>query len=280
MNNPIAEAFLRSAVFPAAVATVAVFVTGKLKDPLRARLHALIVGLAFFAGSYLLLGRMNFPPKEAFESIAYAGLACAAFVILFPFPKQAPYILRAVIVFLLGLLLLWHIKDQLNTEMYKRNMIAFFCLGLGTWSIYERQAQKVNMLTLIGLPLITCIALSLILLFSASASFSQQVAILCALLGGMAAVALVSPGFLSKGAFVPFVSILPILIMAAGHFYLQANPWTMVALCIPYLLVWIRGWLSFLPVNPILEFVILAIAAILPLAYFVHGAYVKAGPLY
>ncbi len=278
--SPIVAALIRSAAIPAAAVAVAVLLTGKFKDPLRARLHAIFIAIGFFVGTYLLIGRMNFPPKESIESIAYVGLACAIFVLAFPFPRQAPYIFRAVVVFLFGLLLLWHIRNQLDSEVLKRNMIAFFCLGLGTWSIYERQAEKVNLLTLIGMPLITCTCLSFILLFNASASFSQQVTVLCAILGGVMAVALVWPGRVAKGAVVPFLTILPILIMAAGHFYLQVNPWTMVMLCLPYLFVWIRGWLSFIPANPIVEFVIMATMALIPLGYFMYNAYKQAGPLY
>lgn len=278
--SPIAAALLRSAAIPAVVVAIAVLLTGGLKDPFRSRLQALCIGAAFFVGTYLLLGRMNFPPTESIESIAYTALALAAFVLVFPFPNQAPYLLRAAVVFLLGLLLLWHIRDQLGSDVLKRNMIAFFCLGLGTWSIFERQVQRVNVLSLIGLPLITASCLSFILLFGASASSSQQVTILCAILGALAAVSFVCPGKVAKGAIVPFLTIFVIVIMASGHFYQQVNPWTMVFLCLPYLLVWIRRWLSFLPANPIVEFIILAALALGPLGYFMWDAFKKAGPLY
>lgn len=278
--SPIVAAFLRSAALPAVVVTIAVFLTGRMKDPLRSRLQALFLGIGFFVGVYLLMGRMSLPPHDAIESLAYAALAASLFVLMFPFANQAPYLLRAVVVFLLGLLLLWHIRDQLGSDAAKRNMIAFFCLGLGTWSIYERQVQKVNVLTLIGMPLITATCLSFVLLFNASASFSQAVSILCTLLGGLMAISLIWPGRVGKGAVVPFVTVFPILIMAAGIFYLNVNPWIMITICLPYLLVWIRGWLKFIPMNPVLEFSILAVTAGAPLAYYMYNLYRAAGPLY
>lgn len=278
--SPIVAAFLRSAALPAVLVVIAVFLTGKMKDPLRSRLQAVFLGVGFFVGVYLLMGRMSFPPHDAIESIAYAALVAALFVVIFPFANQAPYLLRAAVVFLLGLLLLWHIRDQLGSDAAKRNMIAFFCLGLGTWSIYERQVQRVNLLSLIGMPLITATCLSFVLLFNASASFSQGVSILCALLGGVMAVSLVWPGRVAKGAVVPFLTVFPILIMAAGIFYLNVNPWTMITICLPYLLVWIRGWLKFLPNQPVLEFAILVIAGGAPLAYYMYNLFKAAGPLY
>ncbi len=278
--SPLVASFLQSAAMPAALVTIAVFLTGNMKDPLRARLQALFLGVGFFVGTYLLISRMSFPPHDALESLAYAALACAAFVWIFPFAHQAPYLLRAAIVFLLGLLLLWHIRDQLGTDVAKRNMLAFFCLGLGTWSIYERQAQRVNILTLIGMPLIAITCLSFIMLFNSSASFSQAVSILCTILGGMVAIALIAPSRIAKGAVVPFLTIFPILIMTAGNFYLNVNPWVLITICLPYLIVWIRRWLSFIPDKPIVEFAILAIAAGAPLAYYMYNQFKAAGPLY
>jgi hypothetical protein len=278
--SPILAAFLRCALAPAAVTAVAVLAVGGLKDPLRARLQALFLALGFAAGNYLLQGRLAFPPTDAAEGLTFAALGCAFFVLLFPTPNQAPYLFQALMVALLGALVLWNLRAQLDTYVHKRNLAAFFCLGLGVWSIYERKIQSVNLLSLIGLPLISATALSFMLLFGASASFSQMVSILCALLGAMAAISLVLPGQLARAALVPFLSIFIILIMAAGHFYLDINPWKMVFLCVPFVFVWIRDWFPFVSKNPVVEFIFLAVMSLLPLGYLLYNSFVSAGPLY
>lgn len=278
--SPIVAAFVKSALIPAAAVAATVFLTGGIKEPLRSRIHALLIAAGFIVGHYLLIGRLGFPPSDVAESLSYAALGAAAFVWIYPQVQQAPYLVRALFVLALGALVLWQIRGELRTEGGMRNSIAFFCLGLGIWSIFERNVHRLNMLSIIGLPLIAAACLSFILLFGASASYSQMVQILCALLGGLFVLSIFWPGRIGKAAVVPFVSIFLILIMAAGHFTLNINPWKMVILCIPFLFIWTRAWFPFIPRNPIIEFLILAVLSLLPLIYFVWNSYVEAGPLY
>jgi hypothetical protein len=278
--SPILATFIQSALIPAAVVTGAVFLTGGLREPLKSRVQALLLAAGFIVGHYLLLGRLGFPPSDVAESVSYAALAAAAFVWIYPQAHQAPYMVRALFVLALGALVLWPLRQELKTDMGLRNAVAFFCLGLGIWSIFERNVQRLNLLSLLGLPLIAASCLSFTLLFGASASFSQMVQILCALLGGLFVLSLLWPGKISRAAIAPFASLFLVLIMAAGHFSLNINPWKMVILCIPFVFIWTRSWYPFIPKNPVVEFLILAIMSLLPLAYLMWDSFVAAGPLY
>lgn len=279
--SPIVEAFLISAFLPAVVATIALFVLGGMKEPLRSPMQALVIALAFMAGSYLLLKRMNFPPKDVNESFGWAALLLAFFVAMAPRSLNYRYGLRALFVIGVGSLLLWHIgKALLNSPPHHRNMLAFFFLGLGVWSIMERTSNRVKPLTLMLLPLIVASALSIYALLSGSAVFSQLVTILCALIGGSLVLGWMFPKRLSTVAWVPFLSVFIIGFMAAVHFYLGTNPWQLIWLCIPFALLWIRGWLKFIPANAVIEAVIFAILSIIPLGALLWTHSKTVGPLY
>lgn len=278
--SPLVASFLRTALVPATVATVLIFALGSLRDPWRARLQALVFALAFVVGNSLLIGRLAFPPADVGESLSLAALVVALFVFIFPRAHEAPYLVRALFVVLLEALVLYHLGHALKSTVNTRNLLAFFFLGLGVWSIFERNVERVNLLTLIGLPLMTATGLSFILLFSASATLSQTVSILCTIAGGLLGVAVLTPGRLSRAAVAPFLSVFVIMLMIAGHFYLGVNPWKMVYLCIPYLFIWCRNWLKFIPSQPVIEFLILAALAAGPLGYFLYDAFKNAGPLY
>ncbi|MGZ3723135.1 MAG: hypothetical protein ACXVA9_09405, partial [Bdellovibrionales bacterium] len=209
-----------------------------------------------------------------------AALALTAFVWISPRPIGSRYLIRAIFVVVLGWLALWPLRDSLHGHTQLRNLLAFFFLGLGTWSIIERASQKVQPLTLIALPLISATALSMLLLFKGSASMAQLVSVLCTLLGGVLALTLVYPKRVSAAAVLPFVSVFIVLFMASGHFYLDINPWHMIYLCAPFLLLWIRGWIPFIPRAPVPEALILSIICGAPLGYFIWNVYKTAGPLY
>ncbi|NJM10186.1 MAG: hypothetical protein HC883_04775 [Bdellovibrionaceae bacterium] len=280
MDSPIVAAFIRSAVVPAFVATVLVFVTGFLKDPWRTRLQGLILALGFSAGIYALISRMHFPPTDAAEAFACGALLLAVFIFWNPRPLGQRYLVRGLFVLALGAILLWPLRQAISNPVHHRNLVAFFCLALGVWSIVEKSAGRVRPATLILLPLIAATALSLLMLFSASASFSQSVTVLCACMGGLLLLSLVVPSKLGLSALVPFLSVFVILLMAAGHFYLDINPWHMIYLCFPYLVLWIRELLGFVPRKTVPEAIILGAVSAAPLAYFVYNVGVKAGPLY
>jgi hypothetical protein len=280
MDSPIVAAFIRSAVVPSAIAAAAIFVTGFLKEPWKARLQGLIWAAAFAVGAYVLIGRLQIPPADAGEAFGLAAFALAVFVLVRPQPLGHRYLLRALFVLILGTIILWPLRKTVVAPLYHRNLIAFFCLALGVWSIVERASSKVRPTTLILLPLIAATALSLLMLFGASASFSQIVSCACALFGAALVIALIRPSAVSLIALVPFLSVFVVLLMVAGHFYLDINPWHMVFLCIPYLILWIRDWFGFVPQKTVPEAIILGSVAAAPLAYFVYDIGVKAGPLY
>lgn len=277
--SPILAAFLRSTVLPAALAAVGLFLTGGRPDPFRERLQAFLLALAYGFGSYMLLDHLEFPPHDANGSFPFLALICALFVFVAPKEAGSRYTLRALFVLALGALLLWPIHESLTGPAHFRNLVAFFCLCLGMWSIAERSYHVVALPTLLILPLISATATSLLLLFSASASLSQLVTVLCGQLGAALVVGLIWPSRLAVGALVPFLSVFIGCFMSFGHFYLEINPWHLIYLCFPFLLLWIRAWL---PVsrNVWIEAFVLSLVAAAPLGYFLWTVFQASGPLY
>jgi hypothetical protein len=280
MDSPIVAAFVRSALLPAFVAALAILGFGFLKEPWKARGQAVILALAFAFGAYLLIGRLNVPPTDAGESFSLAALALAVFVFVRPHHIGHRYLLRGLFVLILGGIVLYPLRQTLFTPVHYRNLLAFFCLALGVWSIVEKASLKVRPVTLILLPLIAATALSLIMLFKASASFSQLVTCACALFGASLVIALLRPKALSLVAIVPFLSVFVILMMIAGHFYLDINPWHMIFLCLPYFVLWIRDWFGFVPQKTVSEALVFGLVSGAPLAYFIYDVGIHAGPLY
>ncbi|NJL24149.1 MAG: acyl-CoA synthetase [Calothrix sp. SM1_5_4] len=198
---------------------------------------------------------------------------------LAPHGHVSRYVVRALVVFALGALILWPIRQGLNNPVAYRNLIAFFCLGLGVWSILERSSQQeVRVPALIAVPLVAAAGLSLLFLFKGSASLSQLVTVLCALLGAMLLFSLIFPAKLSPAPIVPLVSVFIVLFMAVGHFYLDINPWHMIYLAFPFLVLWVRRSIP-VPRQALIEAAGLALLAAAPLAYFLWTQYKISGPL-
>jgi hypothetical protein len=278
--SPLVVDFIKSAASPAVVVAVLYLGIGFLPDSLRARLQSLVFALGFSAGAYILVGRLNFPPSDVNEAFSWAALALVIFVVISPRPVGSRYMVRVLFTAALGALALWPIHESLHGYVHMRNLFAFFFLGLGTWSILEKSSQTVQTLTLLVLPMISATALSLLLMFKGSASLSQLVSVLCSLLGGLCAVAIVAPKRVSMASVLPFVSVFVVLFMASGHFYLDINPWYMIFLCVPFFVLWIRRGIPFVPHTPVGEAVTLGILSAAPLGYFIWTVYKASGPLY
>jgi hypothetical protein len=88
------------------------------------------------------------------------------------------------------------------------------------------------------------------------------------------ALSIFAPQKVSPAAILPYASVLIVAEMAAGHFYLRINPWSMVWLCLPFLVLWIRGVIPLVPKEPKAEALTLGALAGLPMAYLFW-----AGPL-
>jgi hypothetical protein len=280
MLSPLVLDLLKSAVAPALVVVVGFFLLGGLRDPLRARLQATLWALAFAAGLYVLVGRLEMPPHDVNDAFLWVGLLLALFVWVRPQGLGSRYVLRAIFVLAIGLLTLWPIHESLTGYVQQRNLLAFFFLALGIWSITERSSQKTQTLTLITLPLISAGSLSFLLMVKGSAALSQIVSVVCALYGGLAVLLLFAPKRVAKMAVLPFTSVLLIAFMAVGHFYLDINPWLLIALCLPYFFLWIREWLVFVPRQPFFEALILSVLAAAPVVYLMWKIYQENGPLY
>ncbi len=279
-SSPIVLSFIQSALVPAFVSTVLLFLLGGMKDPWRARLQGLVLSAAFVYGGYVLIGRMHVPPSDVNEGLMAGGLVLGLFALWNPKPLGPRYVVRGLFVLAVGVLVFWPLRETLAKAMYHRNLVAYFCLGLGIWSITERCAGKVRPVSLALLPLISATAVSFMLLFHASASLANLVSVLCALIGGIAVLAFLFPARLGWGAIFPFISLLIVSFMAAGHFYLDVNPWHMMIFCIPFLVLWVRDWLTFIPTKTVPEAVSLGLLSAAPLIYFLYGIYKTAGPLY
>lgn len=277
--SPLVDAFLRSTVLPAALLAPALFFIGGGKDPMRQRLQAVSVALAFVLGAFMLVGRFNVPPYDASESMSVIALLLALFVAVSPKDVRSRYATRAIFVLVIGAVLLWHIRASLSNSVHMRNMLAFFCLALGVWSIVERSARQVSLPSLILLPMIAASSTSFLLLFSASGLYSQLTTVLCGLLGAALVLALLKPERVSAYALLPFVSVFVIVFMALGHFYLDVNPWKFIYLCWPFAVLWIRNWIP-APKGAWGEAAVLGILSAAPLAYYLFTEFKAAGPLY
>jgi len=277
--SPLVLDFIKTALAPALAVGIVFLLVGGLSDPLRARIQSVVWALAFTVGAYFLVGRLSFPPTDVNEAFSCGALLLAGFVLISPKGVDVRYLTRAIFVVALGALALWPIRASLHGYAHYRNLAAFFFLALGTWSIVERASSQLQTLTMIVLPIISATALSVFLMFKGSASMSQLVSVLCALLGAVAFLALIKPKRVSMAAVLPFISVFIILFMASGHFYLDINPWHMIYLCLPFLLIWFRGYIPFVPRRPIPEAIILGAASAAPLGYFLYTVYQQVGPL-
>jgi hypothetical protein len=278
--SPIVASFLRSAVLPAVLTTVGLIISGRLNEPMKARIQALILGLGFCLGNYLLLDRMHIPPTDVSEAFSLAALILVGYIMIRPGGAVVRYGVRVVMVALIGAAVLYHLGRTLQDPIHQRNALAFFFLGVGVWSILERKSYNVSVLSLIVMPLISATAVSLLILFASSASMAQIVSIICTILGGAALIAVVKPQLLSKHAFIPFLSVFLIAFMVVGHFYQDINPWHMVFICWPIAVLWVRNFMKFIPHKPLIETLVLAAISIAPVGYFLWTIYQKAGPLY
>lgn len=279
MDSPLVAAFIKSALIPALVVLAIFVITGRLKEPWRSRIQGLSVALAFALGAYTLISRLNFPPHDVLESLMLAALLLAVFVFWNPRALGERYVIRGLFVLALFALVLWPLRNSISSPAYHRNILAFFCLALGVWSIVEKSAGKMRPSTLILLPLIALVGLSLMILFKSSASFSQTVGVMCAILGGLLLLAMIKPAWIGLGGLLPFVSVFVIMLMVAAHFYLDINPWHLIYMCLPFLVMWIREWLGFVPQKTVPEAIILGGLSAAPLTYFVYQMGVSIGPL-
>jgi hypothetical protein len=279
-SSPLVMGFINSALVPAIVSTVLLFLVGGMKDPLRGRLQGVVLALAFLYGGYVLVGRIQFPPHDVSEGLMWGGLILGLFALWNPKPLGPRYLVRALFVLAVGAAVFYPIHTTILKPMYYRNLVAFFCLGLGIWSITERTAGAVRPVTLMLLPLIAATGTSFMLLFHASAVLANQTTVLCALIGGMAVLGYLFPKRLALGGIFPFISLLIVTLIAVGHFYLDVNPWHMIVMCIPFGVLWVREWLKFVPEHPVLEPLILALVSAAPLAYFLFGVFKESGPLF
>lgn len=271
--------FLKTSAIPALGMAIAIYFLGGRVDPWRSRLQALAWALAFVVGSFVMFGRLSFPPYDVSEAFSWVAFGLVIFVWVGPRSVNLRYMVRALFVVGLGALCVWQIRESLVGPIHLRNMLAFFFLGLGVWSIMEKAAQKVKPLTLVLLPLVAATGLAGLLMLKGSASMAQQMGVVCTLLGVATALALFVPKRLSIAAMLPFVSVFLILFMASGHFYLDINPWFMVILCVPFFVLWIREWIPLVPRHPIAEAAILGLISAAPLGYFLWTIFKTSGGL-
>lgn len=266
-------------VLPAVAVAGLFFIVGGMKEAVRTRLQGLIFALGYFAGSYLLLQRVGFPLQDGLETFAWAALVIGFFILWNPQPLGTRYLVRALVVLALFAIVLWPLKDQIVKPIYHRNLVAFFCLALGAWSIIERTAGSVRISTLVLLPLITVLSFVTLLLSSNIASLAQLVMILAGILGGLFLLTCLFPARLGRSGVVPILSAFTIMLMVASHFYFDVNPWHLIYLCFPFLVLWLRNWLTFVPSGAIVEALVLGAISLLPIAYFFYNSGIKIGPL-
>lgn len=268
------NAFLTSSVFPATLVLIANFAIGYLPEKFKVKLQSLAIALAFLFGYLMLLGRPEWPPLGGVASLPWVALICGLFVLVSPMHKGSRYLIRAFFVAAILAILLWSVWASIRTNpMGYRNLAAFFCLGLGIWSILERAAESVQKPALILLPTLALTATSFLFLMEGSASLSQVSASMAVILAGQFALSLFFPKSLANTALLPFLSIFVIGTMVVGHFFSGINPWRSIMMSWPFFILWFRGLIPFVPKKPIPEAVVLAILAVAPLIYWLFNIY-------
>ncbi len=254
---------LASVVFLAALG-----VTGfTLKDPLRARLQGFAWGGAFIVGGVLLSGRLPWPMYTAIDGLILSAAVLAAFIAFGPRQQGVRYLVRAVVVVVVGGFVLWPLLPSLTGQVHLRNLLAFFFLGLGLWSVLERVSQQVNTPALILLPTMTAASTIVFLSRIDAGLIILPVILQTWLMLAALVVAVAVPTRISAACALPFISVFVVAQLAAIHFYLRVNPWTMVFLCAPYAVLWMRSWLPLIPREPRKEMITLGVLAAFPLAY-------------
>lgn len=252
--------------------------TGGRSDPFRARLQGVLWGAAFVAAGLLQLGHLPWPITVPLGGVVIAAVLLTGFIVWNPRSVGGRYLVRALFVAAVGLLVLFPLRNSLTGPVHFRNLLAFFFLGLGVWSILERTAQHVKPPALILLPALSLAALLLFLKQWISVIESAEVSLMTtsvtlhlSLVIAALLTALAFPARVSAAAAIPFVSVLLVGQLTAVHFYLRTNPWTMVWIASPFLVLWIRNWIPLISREPRGEAATLAALALLPLAYLFWG---------
>ena len=236
---------------------------------MRVRLQATLWPVGFFLG-WLWLGRMPFPAMEAGNGFLWSTVLLMVFVWLSPSSVGLRYLVRALFVVAVGALLLWERRTELVGSTHLRNLLAFFFLGLGLWSILERSAQQVKLPSLVLLPLFSVASLYVFLQSHhiGQGILSGSVVLQLLLMSLVFVISVLRAELISAAAVLPFVSIFSVAFMAGAHFYFNVNPWTLMFFCIPFAVLWARGWLVFIPRSGLVEVAVLGVIAAMPLAYF------------
>jgi len=233
---------------------------------LQTRIQGLLIAVSLFLA---LLFTSNLADR-----MIWVPLGLGVFVLLAPNPMGSLYALRAF--FVLGLGYLWlqpHLGTTLSLQIHGRNLAAFFFLGLGTWSILERSQRRLQLPTLIFLPLMVVLGLWRYQqrLGSVTGSWGDTLMLVMVIFVALGVVALLRRSWLAPMALLPFVSAFVVFLLAKGHFLYGFNPWHMIFLCAPFLAMWIRDWFP-LPRKVGPEIAALAVASGLLM-------YVLLGPL-
>ena len=277
--SPILAAVLRSVVLPAVLAGLALVLTGRQPEPRRQGGQGLILGAGFVLGAYLLLFHLGLPPADVNESLSYAAAVLAIFTLVQPAAVGARYVARALFTAGALALVLYHIAPQLTAGVGLRNLAAFYCLSLGSWSITETSAARVGQPAVLASAFVTTLSLSAIAMISGSATLSQLAGVVAGLLGASFAVAAVMPKRVSIEAVTPFASVLIGTFATAMHFYLDVNPWHLIACFLPFAVLLIAKHLP-IPKNPLIEAAFITALSAIPLGLFLNHLLDTAGPLY
>jgi hypothetical protein len=256
------------------------FLTGILPDRVKTRMQAVVLAMAFVAIYYCYMGPPTWPPTGGLPALPWVALTLAAYLWIYPVHFGTRYAVRALFVLIVGAICLWSLFDHIKgSQTGPRNAAAFFCLGLGVWSIIEKASEKTNVAILALLPMIALLASSFLFLLEGSASLSQLGISMAMLFGVVMAIGFFWPRKISHAALVPFLSIFVIAMMVVGHFFVEINPWRLIMMSWPFLILWIRRAIPFLPKSQIAELAVLTVLAVAPVAYWLSSIYKATGGL-
>lgn len=239
----ILESILYGSLIPATLAGILLLAVYFLR--LRP-INPLILPAAFLLGFYNQAGVPSWPPPGSDQSLAYV-VALSAFWPLVEFQKIR-WFERILALLAAALLILKPLVFQ-SWDLVASARALGEALGFGLilWLAMESSFRKSAAPIVPALSVIVGTGLSLVLVFHGSALLANMAGTYCAVAGALAFLSLLNSRFLNGQQVLPFFVLGMFSLALMARFFLDAKPLPVLALALPFTMVWWR-WL--IPLRP------------------------------
>jgi hypothetical protein len=275
------DLFLRTAAAPAFVVAVLFLLFGHAPEPWRARIQALIFAGGFWVGCYLLTGYPPFPPHGGAPSLVWVAVWFAGYSWVAPRGAAIRYLMRGIWVAGGVIIAIWSLRENILTSgLLSRNILAFVFLGWGMWSLLERSVKASHVLTPIALSVVSLTAASILFVLQGSILMSQMLTTLAVITGALAIIAWLWPARLSLHALFPFLGGLFGVFLVTGYIFLDANPYLVMSMAIPFLVLGFKNAFGFKASSAFADAATSIVIAAVPLGIILYKTFLASGPLY